>query len=173
MRKTTDAEISPMLRYLQALWPVRADSDAGARGERLAAEWLQRERRFKIIARNWRSPRDRREEIDLVARDRDVLVFVEVKARTAGALVPGFHAIDARKKRVLRRAIAAYLAQLAEKPHTFRFDVAEVSFPVASPDGASGQNGPSNTRKKALQTETEPEVLHFENVPLFTKHFRG
>jgi len=162
-----------MLRYLRSLWPLRPESDAGARGERLAEEWLRRERRFAIVARNWRSPRDRREEIDIVARDREALVFVEVKARAAGALVPGYHAIDARKKRVLRRAIAAYLAQLTEKPRTFRFDVVEVSFPAAARRRASGPNGPTDTPAKLAEIEGEPELLHFENVPLFTKYFRG
>lgn len=164
-----------MLRILQALWPAQSESDAGARGERLAVEWLRRERHFAIVARNWRSPRDRREEIDIVARDGDVLVFVEVKARAAGALVPGYHAIDARKKRVLRRAIEAYLAQLREKPHTFRFDVVEVSFPVAPKKAASGPNRPTDRSAQASDAEfaAEPEVLHFENVPLFSKYFRG
>ena len=95
----------------------------------------------------------RREEIDLVSRDGDVLVFVEVKARAAGALVPGYHAVDERKKRVLRRGIKTYLAQLSQKPATFRFDVVEVSL-VADP-------------------AMKPEILHFENVPLFSKHFQG
>ena len=151
-----------MLRLLlQWLSPKRAD-DAGTRGERLAADWLRRERRFSIVAQNWRSPRDRREEIDLVCRDAEVLVFVEVKARAAGALVPGYHAVDDRKKRVLRRAIEAYLAQLREKPRTFRFDVVEVSFPSFA-----------KASESTAQVAPEPEILHFENVPLFSKYFRG
>jgi putative endonuclease len=125
---------------------------AGDRGEQLAAEWLKRERGFVLVARNWRSPRDRRDELDLVCRDGAVLVFVEVKARTIGAMVPGYYAVDRRKKRVLRRAITAYLASVREKPLTLRFDVVEVSLPV----GAAG----------------DPAILHFENVPLFSKHFR-
>jgi putative endonuclease len=137
-----------------------ARDDAGAAGERVAANWLRRERGFMIVARNWRSPRDRREEIDLVCRDGDVLVFIEVKARAAGALVPGYHAVNARKKRVLRRAIDAYLAQLREKPRTFRFDVVEVS--AAAEDSAAGGG-----------TATGAAVLHFTNVPLFSKHFRA
>ncbi|MBI5766746.1 MAG: YraN family protein [Verrucomicrobia bacterium] len=128
-------------------------AEAGARGERLAADWLVRERGFRIVARNWRSPRDRRDELDLVARDGDVLVFVEVKTRGADALVPGFHAVDARKKRVLRRAAEAYLAGLRVKPQTVRCDVVEVELPVA---GAVG----------------DAVVRHFENVELFPKHFR-
>jgi putative endonuclease len=112
---------------------------------------LQRERGFVVVARNWRAPRDRRQELDLVCRDGDVLVFVEVKARAANAMVPGYYAVDARKKRVLRRAIDAYLARLAPAPRTFRFDVVEV---------ATGAEGAA------------PEILHFENVPLFSKHYR-
>jgi putative endonuclease len=142
-----------VLDLLKALLRSRRRDDAGTRGEDLAAAWLRRERGLAIVARNWRSPRDRREEIDLVARDRDVLVFVEVKAREPGALVPGFFAVNERKKRVLRRAIRSYLARLREKPRTFRFDVVEVILP---PGG-----------------ERPPEIIHFENVALFSKSFRG
>ena len=136
------------LTWLRRWLPLRS---AGDRGERLAAAWLRRERRFQIVARNWRSPRDRRDEIDLVARDGDVLVFVEVKSRAANALVPGYYAVDRRKKRVLYRAIRAYLKQLQHKPRTIRFDVVEVSLPG--------------------DADSAPTVLHFENVPLFGKHF--
>lgn len=139
-------------------WNSTATEDAGGYGEQQAAEWLRRERQFTIVARNWRNPRDRREEIDLVARDGEVLVFIEVKARGAGALVSGYHAVDRRKKRVLRRAIAAYLRKLAEKPHTFRFDIVEVTLP----GGAEAKGAPIG-----------PEVRHFENVPLFSKHYRA
>ena len=127
-----------------------SDSDAGAEGERCASEWLRRERGFGVLAQNWRSPKDRRDELDLVCDDRGVLVFVEVKARAADALVPGYYAIDARKKRALRRAMGVYLRQLPLKPVTFRFDVVEV------------RQWPGGQRS----------ILHFENVPLFSKHFR-
>jgi putative endonuclease len=148
-----------MLRFFQNWFsrPTPGEHDAGARGERTAADWLQRERRFKVVTRNWRNPKDRREEIDLVCRDGGVLVFVEVKARAAGALVPGYHAVDARKKRVLRRAIRTYLAHLREKPVTFRFDVVEVSIMPPTAGIAT----------------VAPEVLHFENVELFSKYFRA
>jgi putative endonuclease len=142
-----------VLDSLKALFRSRGKEDAGTRGEDLAAAWLRRERAFAIVARNWRSPRDRREEIDLIGRDRGVLVFVEVKAREPGALVPGYFAVNERKKRILRRAIRSYLARLPVKPRTFRFDVVEVILP---PGGAR-----------------PPEILHFENVALFSKSFRG
>ena len=82
---------NPMLHWLQKFLG-RPPATAGGRGEQLAAAWLQRERGFTIVARNWRSPRDRRDELDLVARDGEALVFVEVKTRGADALVPGFNA---------------------------------------------------------------------------------
>jgi putative endonuclease len=121
----------------------------GARGEQAAADFLKTRNGFTIVTRNWRSPRDQRDEIDLVCRDGDVLVFVEVKARTEGALVSGYQAVDDRKKRALRRAVHAYLAQLTPPPRTFRFDVAEVT----------------------LSGRLPTQVLHFENVPLFPRGY--
>ena len=143
-----------MLALLRRLFELtsRENAETGAAAEAAAARWLEGERGFRIVARNWRNPDDRREEIDLVARDGDVLVFVEVKARARGALVPGYYAVNRRKKNVLRRAITAYLRRLRDKPRTFRLDVVEV---VPSADGKGS-----------------PEVLHFENIPLFPKHFR-
>jgi putative endonuclease len=123
------------------------------RGEALAARFLRRERGYEIVARNWRNPRDRREELDLICRDGAVLVFVEVKARSEGSLVPGYHAVDWRKKRVLLRACAAYLRQLRPPPTTYRLDVVEVVLPRG--DGSD-----------------VPVVNHFENIPLFPKHHR-
>jgi len=105
----------------------RAPRGTGAVAEEEAARWLERERGFRVVARNWRNPADRREEIDLVARDGEILVFVEVKSRARGALVPGYHAVDRRKKAVLRRAITAYLRALVPPPRTFRLDIVEVT----------------------------------------------
>ncbi len=141
-----------MLKWIGNLFGGDA-SNAGSRGERIAADWLRRERGFSVVAKNWRNPHDRRDEIDLVCRDGDVLVFVEVKTRAAGALVPGFHAVDARKKRVLRRAAQAFLASLPERPLTYRLDVVEV---VGSAD-----------------SKERPELVHFENIPLFGDRFLG
>lgn len=126
-----------------------ADVPTGDLGERVAANFLA-DGGYKILARNWRSARDRRDEIDLICRDGEVLVFVEVKTRTSTALVPGYFAVDKRKKTVLRRAATVYLRQLHPPPETFRLDVVEVT---------TAEN-------------RQPEVRHFENVPLFPKHFR-
>lgn len=143
-----------MFAWFQRLFGFQRAATPGARGEHLAATWLERERGFVIVARNWRSPRDRRDEIDLVGRDGAALVFVEVKTRVAGALVPGYHAVDERKKTAVRRASEAYVRGLREKPMTVRFDIVEVETPAAGDPGA-------------------PTVRHFENIPLFAKNFRA
>jgi putative endonuclease len=145
-----------MLRRLKEIWwkffpqkkltPTAAD---GARGEQAAADFLKSRHGYSVVVRNWRSPRDRRDEIDLVCLDREVLVFVEVKARAEGALVSGYQAVDERKKRALCRAVHAYLGQLANPPRSFRFDVVDVT----------------------LSTRLPPQVLHYENVPLFPKGY--
>ena len=139
-----------LLARLRGLAP--AARSPGAHAENLAAATLTA-RGWRVLARNWRNPADRREELDLVCADGEVLVFVEVKARSARALVPGYFAVDARKKRVLLRAARAYLRGLRQPPRTVRFDVVEVAL------GAEGTG--------------EPPVRHFENVPLFPRHFRG
>ncbi len=146
-----------MLAWLNDVWlklaaqggETPAAAEAGARGETAAAEFLQKRHGFTIVARNWRSPRDRRDEIDLIARDGEVLVFIEVKARSVDALVPGYHAVDRRKKRVLQRAVHAYLSALSAPPRTFRFDVVEVG----------------------LSDRLPPQCMHFANVPLFPKGY--
>jgi putative endonuclease len=152
-----------MFNWFQRFLGLGSATTAGNRGEQLAAAWLQRERGFAIVARNWRSPRDRRDEIDLVCRDGNALVFVEVKTRAAGALVPGYYAVDERKKTVLRRAAGAYLAGLRDKPRTIRFDVVEVALP-------SRAKASDATRTAAAGA---PEILHFENIPLFPKNLRA
>jgi putative endonuclease len=157
MRKKGSGHIDPlMFDWFKRIFRrsvVTADS-RGETGERLAADFLRRERNFTLVARNWRSPRDRRAEIDLVCRDGEALVFVEVKTRLAGVLVPGFYAVDRRKKRALLRACNAYLGLLAVQPVTIRFDIVDVALPADGREGA-------------------PEVRHFANIPLFPKRHRG
>jgi len=161
-----------------------ARAAAGRRGERLAREHLAG-LGYRILAANWRSPADRRDEIDLVAADGVVLVFVEVKTRAAGALVAGRYAVDARKKRALRRAVYAYLNGLERTPRSVRFDVVEVSLPArdlreAAPnapelspkDPAAGSSPRAGTSEPAAAAVAEPVVRHFKNLPLFPKTFR-
>jgi len=112
-----------MLSWLQR---ILGTGTAGDRGERLAAAWLRRERGFTIVARNWRSPRDRRDEIDLVARDGAVLAFVEVKTRGSDRFGAAADAVGREKQRHLASCAREYLRLLGNPRIPVRFDVVEV-----------------------------------------------
>ena len=107
---------------LRAWWQVRPmRADLGSLGERRAAEHYRRQG-ARCLAMNWRHGRD---ELDLVVLEGTVLVFVEVKTRTAEFGGEGYWAVNRRKKRALRRAAGAWMRQIGGKCHT-RFDVVEV-----------------------------------------------
>ena len=82
----------------------RAD---GARYEDIALAHLERAG-LALIARNYTC---RYGEIDLVMRDRDVVVFVEVRYRSAGRFGDGVDSITASKRTKLVRAAGAFLAE--------------------------------------------------------------
>ena len=96
-------------------------ADLGAWGERRAEDHYRRQG-GRCLAVNWRHGRD---ELDLVVLEGEVLVFVEVKTRTAEIGGEGYWAVNRRKKRALRRAAGAWLRQIGGACHT-RFDVVEV-----------------------------------------------
>jgi putative endonuclease len=98
-------------------------------GERAAARHLER-RGFRILARNWRI---RLGELDLVAQDGPVLVFVEVKTRRSRAFVDPSAGVDHTKQARLRRVAEAYLALVRPGPVPCRFDVVSVVLDARRP----------------------------------------
>jgi len=94
----------------------------GELGERAAKKFLQKQG-LKFLAANFRSERG---EIDLVFRDQDGLVFVEVKARSSEVWTRPAAAVDARKKKLLSLTALDYLKLLKNPPVKFRFDIVEV-----------------------------------------------
>lgn len=78
----------------------------GRAGEEAAARFLQ-ERGWVIEARNWRSGSL---ELDLVARDGEIVVFVEVRTRRAGGQVSAVQSFGPAKARTFLKAVRAYLA---------------------------------------------------------------
>jgi putative endonuclease len=94
----------------------------GALGEHAAKRHLRRSG-LKFLAANFRS---RHGEIDLVFRDEDCLVFVEVKTRSSEDWVRPAAAVDARKRRLLSQTALDYLRRLRHPPVKVRFDVVEV-----------------------------------------------
>lgn len=76
----------------------------GRYGEDRAAQYLA-DRGYEIIERNWRSARG---EIDLIAREKDRLVFVEVKTRNGSGFGHPFEAITEVKVARMRRLVAEW-----------------------------------------------------------------
>jgi putative endonuclease len=91
--------------------------NSGAAAEALAARFLAA-RGLTIVERNYRC---RGGEIDLIARERDTLVFVEVRLRSGDAFGGARASITAAKRRRLERAASHYLAQVGREPPC-RFD---------------------------------------------------
>jgi putative endonuclease len=89
----------------------------GAAAEALAADFLVG-RGLTIVERNFRC---RTGEIDLIARERETLVFVEVRLRRSAAFGGAAASITAAKRQRMARAARFYLATLGHEPPC-RFD---------------------------------------------------
>jgi putative endonuclease len=111
----------------------------GNGGEKLAVNFLKKKKKYKIIEKNWRHGNG---EIDIIARDGEVTVFVEVRTRRKNALVSGYFSVTKKKKAALRPVLEAYIGQ--NYLQFFRFDVIEVAH-----DGAAHA------------------LFHYENIPIF------
>jgi putative endonuclease len=94
----------------------------GKRGEALACRLLK-EKGYKIIERNFLTPIG---EIDIVAREGQTLVFVEVKTRESDAFGSAKWAVDRRKQQKLSRVALYYLNLKAWQDRPARFDVVAV-----------------------------------------------
>ena len=94
----------------------------GRLGERAAQKQLRRQG-LKFLTANFRSEHG---EIDLVFREEEILVFVEVKTRSSEDWSRPAAAVDARKRRLLSRTALDYLRLLHNPPVKFRFDIVEV-----------------------------------------------
>jgi putative endonuclease len=90
---------------------------SGAAAEALAADYLAA-RGLEVVVRNYRC---RGGEIDLIAHDRDTVVFVEVRLRSSSRFGGAAASITAAKQRRLKRAAGHYLASLGAEPPC-RFD---------------------------------------------------
>lgn len=108
----------------------------GIWGERIAAEYLKQQG-YKILGKRVRI--GTRDELDLVARDNDCLVFVEVKTRANELFGRPITAIDRKKRHTLSRGAIRYVQRLKNPRIRFRFDVIEVI-------GAEASQSPPDVR---------------------------
>lgn len=136
-------------RFLRIRKPpqLRSSQDRatqGRLGEQIAADYLMKHQGMTVLTRNWRMGRF---EIDIVCRDKETLVFVEVRTRREGSLVSGYWSLTKKKRKALLTAFRCYMKTLPEKPWTYRFDVVEI-------------------RSKAM---SDPEINYLRNIRIFPK----
>lgn len=97
--------------------------ELGEMGEMIAMRWLASHGR-RVLYRNYRGRN--RGEVDIVARHRDVLTFVEVKTRTSTAFGRPADAVGRDKQRLIQRGAQDWLRLLRHPQIKLRFDIAEV-----------------------------------------------
>ncbi len=96
--------------------------EIGKQGEELARIYLQK-KGFKILHTNWRFGKD---EIDIIAKDGDYLVIVEVKTLSSNYFTEPEFAVNKRKQGFLIRAANSYIFKYDYHGET-RFDIVSVT----------------------------------------------
>jgi putative endonuclease len=94
----------------------------GDRGERIAARFLRR-RGLRVLLRGYRTPQG---EIDLIAREGNILVFVEVKARRHGTPA---EAVNLQKQRRISLAAIHFQRKYNLLDQSSRFDIVAIVWP--------------------------------------------
>jgi len=103
--------------------------DTGRRGEDIAASYLI-DNGYAIITRNYRCPYG---EVDIIARDKDEIVFIEVKSKRVQDFGDPLEAVDARKQRTLSKVALCYLNEEDLVHCNARFDVVSIYFSYKEP----------------------------------------
>jgi putative endonuclease len=94
----------------------------GRRGERIACRFLMRQG-FDILARRHRC---RSGELDIVALEQEILVFVEVKTRGSKDFGEPWEFVDWQKQQKLRRSAEEFIADHDLGQYGYRFDIVSV-----------------------------------------------
>jgi len=118
---------------------MAAHNDTGKWGEDLAVAYLEK-KGYTIVERDWKSGR---RDIDIIALDDDVVVFVEVKTRRNRLYGEPEDAIDYYKLQNLQQAISHYVK--------FKHIRQEIRFDIISIVGT---------------VETDPDIQHIQDVAL-------
>ncbi len=103
--------------------PMGAESkEIGQKGESAAAEYLKK-LGWKVLERNYRTSRG---EIDLIAKDGDVLIFVEVKNYSCRSFYLPSFSIDKNKRQCIIKAARTYLFKKNIRNMNCRFDAVTI-----------------------------------------------
>jgi putative endonuclease len=118
-------KLSDAARQFRQRRILSPDAALGRRGEDLAHRYL-RSAGLTIVARNYRPGGD--SEVDIVARDGDIVVFVEVKSRTSAEFGSPERAIDKEKQKHIVRAARSYTTRAGIEWNQVRFDTISIVF---------------------------------------------
>lgn len=118
---------------------MAAHNELGKWGEDLAADYLQR-KGYTIIERDWKSGR---RDLDIIAQDGNVIVFVEVKTRRNRLYGEPEESVDYHKLQNLQQAISHYVK--------FKHIRQEIRFDIISIVGTVG---------------TDPDIQHIQDITL-------
>jgi len=96
----------------------------GKLGEKVSVEYLKKQG-YQIVERNYRC---RMGELDVIARDKDTLVFVEVRSRSTKRFGLPQESVGPAKQRKIRLLAEYYLQSLRQPLQKVRFDVMALYF---------------------------------------------
>lgn len=119
-------KLSDLSRQVRQRHTLTRDQAVGRKGEDLAHRYL-RSLRFDVLSRNYRM-QDGSGEIDIIARDGNILVFVEVKARRSAEYGTPDRAIDTEKQKRITRAARSFVLRAGADWAQVRFDVIAIVF---------------------------------------------
>ena len=94
----------------------------GRKGERIACRFLLKQG-FDVLARRYRS---RSGELDIIAFEKETLVFVEVKSRSSRKFGEPWEFVDWQKQQIVRRTAEDFIADHDLGQYAYRFDIISV-----------------------------------------------
>ncbi|HEX3683356.1 MAG TPA: YraN family protein [Bryobacteraceae bacterium] len=119
-------KLSDTARQLRERRTLSPEAALGRRGEDLAHRYL-RNAGFRVVARNYR-PNEGEAEVDIIARDGDTVVFVEVKSRSSSDFGAPDRAIGNDKQKNIVRAARSYATRAGITWSQVRFDTISIVF---------------------------------------------
>jgi putative endonuclease len=119
-------KLSDAARHFRERHALSPEAALGRRGEDLAHRYL-RNAGFMVVARNYR-PNEGEAEVDIIARDGDNVVFVEVKSRTSEDFGSPDRAIGTDKQKNIVRAARSYATRAGIAWSQVRFDTISIIF---------------------------------------------
>lgn len=95
--------------------------DFGKNGEQISRQFLE-SKGYAILKENWRFEH---KEVDLICKDGNTLVFVEVKTRSGNYFQQPYEAVEIRKQKLLIEAAEAFILEFSDFDE-IRFDIISI-----------------------------------------------